>query len=281
MNSVYIDSALAASPIYIGPLNANAVNIGNTTSTTTIQGLAISTFGGNSLVAYNISTGVNATIPTGIEFGSVVDNNTNQGGKAYIDFHTNQKGFVDYDARIMSVGGSSVTPATTQASLNYYAASHYFAGNVNMGTGTNITLQPTTGFVTPTAGMLGNIISGATPTTTVMSDGTSNIVSSIILTETGIYMFSAILLISTNTTTLSTIKWISLSVVIGAGTPLLLEERVNQTPASTSINFALHLCGIVSNTGTNTYNLKLNSNFTGGAPSYTNFAFSYKAVRIA
>lgn len=155
MNSVYIDSAVAASPIYIGPTNANSVIIGNTNSRTTIQGLPFNSFAGQPLVGYNVSTGVNANIPTGIEIASTVENNTNQGGRAYIDFHTNQKGFVDYDARIMATGGSSVTAATMQAGLNYYAASHNFAGNVNMGTGSNITLQPATGLVVPITGQLG------------------------------------------------------------------------------------------------------------------------------
>ena len=191
MNSVYIDSAVPSSPIYLGPNNASSVIIGNANASTTINGPLV------------------------------------------------------------------------------------------MGTGKNITLQPATGYVAPSAGMLGYIVNGATPSTTAMVDGTPNIVSSIILTETGTFMITAILQIATNATTLSTIKWISLSVVIGSQNPLLLDERVNQTPATTAINFAIQLCGIVSNTGTNTYNLKLNSNFTGGAPSYTAYAFSYKAVRIA
>jgi hypothetical protein len=38
MNSVYIDSAVAASPIYIGPTNANSVIVGNTNSTTSLVG---------------------------------------------------------------------------------------------------------------------------------------------------------------------------------------------------------------------------------------------------
>lgn len=39
MNSVYIDSAVAATPIYIGPTNATSVVIGNANSNTNINGL--------------------------------------------------------------------------------------------------------------------------------------------------------------------------------------------------------------------------------------------------
>lgn len=138
MNSVYIDSAVASSPIYIGPNNASSVIIGNANSTTTIQGLPMGNFVGQHLVGYNTSNGLNANIPTGIEFGSAVLNNTNQGGVAYINFHTNQKGFVDYDARINAAGGSTGTPLSTQASLNYTAALHNFNGITNMLSGSTI-----------------------------------------------------------------------------------------------------------------------------------------------
>ena len=230
MNSVYIDSAVASSPIYIGPANANSIIIGNANSTTTIQGLPFNSFAGQPLVAYNVSTGVNANIPTGLEFGSVVENNTNQGGKAFIDFHTNQKGFVDYDARIMAAGGSTVTPATTQASLNYYAANHYFAGNVNMGTGANIGLQPTAGYVAPTAGtMLGGITSAVLSSVTLNNNQIA--VGSLIVPNTGYYILSyCVRLTATSQTTITTFQtWLD------QGTTPALTVSGNQCNAATQI----------------------------------------------
>jgi hypothetical protein len=47
MNSVYIDSAVAASPIYIGPTNANSVIIGNATAPTTVNGALVMGTGKN------------------------------------------------------------------------------------------------------------------------------------------------------------------------------------------------------------------------------------------
>lgn len=68
MNSVYIDSALAATPIYIGPNNASSVVIGNTNSTTTLAGTTTSsvlkttsiepvTSGGNLNIGSSTNTG--------------------------------------------------------------------------------------------------------------------------------------------------------------------------------------------------------------------------------
>ena len=115
MNSVYIDSAVAATPIYIGPNNASSVVIGNANATTIIQGLPIGNMIGTPLLGYNTSTASNASIATGVEIISTILYNTNQGGRAYIDFHTNQKGFVDYDARIIASGGSSGSPVNGEA----------------------------------------------------------------------------------------------------------------------------------------------------------------------
>jgi len=118
MNSVYIDSAVAASPIYIGPTNANSVIIGNTNSANTTL------LGKTTHVAKN-TTGVN---PTYFEMVS-------ETGYIYIDFHSNSTYITDYDTRIFSNGG---TQTDGQGGLSYSAATHSFYGSVNMTSGSTI-----------------------------------------------------------------------------------------------------------------------------------------------
>ena len=88
MNSVYIDSAVAASPIYLGPTNANAVNIGNANCSTNVNG--------PTYLARN-TTGAN---PTYFEMVSGT-------GGIYMDFHSNSTYSTDFDARISCNGGTS------------------------------------------------------------------------------------------------------------------------------------------------------------------------------
>lgn len=164
MNSVYIDSAVAASPIYIGPTNTNSVIIGNANATTTLVGtLNIGTVTPNTVSigkensttnlygSTNLGLVTSGTKPSYIEVGS-------GGGNAVIDFRSSGLFDVDFDSRIISTGGTS---AFGEGKLNYYAASHVFNGNVSMNAGSNITLQPATGYVAPTADtMLGGITNG-------------------------------------------------------------------------------------------------------------------------
>jgi hypothetical protein len=225
---------------------------------------------GQPLVGYNVSTGVNANIPTGIEIASTVENNTNQGGKAYIDFHTNQKGFVDYDARIMAAGGSTVTPATTQASLNYYAASHYFAGNVNMGTGSNIGLQPATGYITPSAGMLG--FSGSVAATT---GGLTNSLATEIATsgtlQIGTYVVTGFMNIIGGGTAASTYLW------IGDNTITYTSKKVEaQIYLTGGVAWASSITCILSNT-VGPFKLVAQSNGAGASVQLGSISY----VRIA
>lgn len=186
MNSVYIDSSVASSPIYLGPTNASSVIIGNANCSTFVNGTSFGSDGAINLIGYNVSpTTSNASKPTGIEVKSSVDGNTNQSAKAQVDFHTNQIGTTEYDARIMASGGSAVTATNQQAILNYYARSHVFNGNVSMNPGSNITLQPSSGYVPPTPlTMLGGVTSGTTITTTAAASQT---ISSITLSA-GVYI---------------------------------------------------------------------------------------------
>jgi FtsZ-binding cell division protein ZapB len=118
MNSVYIDSAVAASPIYIGPTNANSIIIGNANSTNTTL------LGKTTHIAKN-TTGVN---PTYFEMAS-------ETGYIYMDFHSNSTYTTDYDTRIFSNGG---TATLGQGALSYSAATHSFYGSVNMTSGSTV-----------------------------------------------------------------------------------------------------------------------------------------------
>jgi hypothetical protein len=113
-----------------------------------------------------------------------------------------------------------------------------------------------------------------------MTNYTPIVVSSITLTDNGVYMFNSNLQISTNSSTATNFSWVSVTIGITGNNPLLIDERLNQT-ASAGYAFSVPLCGIVSNVGTNIYDLKINSNYTGGQPSTGVYAFNYKALRIA
>lgn len=113
MNSVYIDSAVAASPIYIGPTNTNSVIIGNTNATTTLVGtLNIGTTTTNTVnigkegSATNISGYTNLGIVTSGTKSSYIEVGTG-GGNALIDFHSSGLFDTDNDCRIMATGGTS------------------------------------------------------------------------------------------------------------------------------------------------------------------------------
>jgi hypothetical protein len=121
MNSVYIDSAVANSPIYIGPTNANSINIGKEGSSTNLFGFT------------NLGLVTSGTKNSYIEVGT-------GGGNAVIDFHSSGLFDTDNDSRIMGTGGTSTS---TKGKLNYYAESHVFNGNISMNTGSNIVLSGT------------------------------------------------------------------------------------------------------------------------------------------
>ena len=102
MNSVYIDSATPATPIYIGPNNASSVVIGNANATTTVSINGIT----------NIARNTTGTKGAYLECGS-------GNGNMVLDFHSSGLYDTDYDARIMASGGTSaVRQGTLQLDAN-------------------------------------------------------------------------------------------------------------------------------------------------------------------
>ena len=142
MNSVYIDSAVPSSPIYLGPNNASSVIIGNANCTTTLVGpLNIGTTTANTInigkegASTNLLGFTNLGIVTSGTKSSYIEVGTGS-GNAVIDFHSSGLFDTDNDSRIMGTGGTSTS---TQGSLNYYAGSgHNFYGRSNMYNGTTI-----------------------------------------------------------------------------------------------------------------------------------------------
>jgi len=111
MNSVCIDSAVAATPIYIGPNNASSVVIGNANCSTNINGLTY--------LARN-TTGAN---PTYFEMVSGTSG-------IYMDFHSNSTYSTDFDARISCNGGTSTYG---QGGLELNASTIALIGTSNIG----------------------------------------------------------------------------------------------------------------------------------------------------
>lgn len=124
MNSVYIDSAVPSSPIYLAPNNASSVIIGNANCTTTLVGpLNIGTTTANTVnigkegASTNLFGFTNLGLVTSGTKTSYIEVGTG-GGNAVIDFHSSGLFDTDNDSRIMSQGGTSTG---TQGSLQLYA----------------------------------------------------------------------------------------------------------------------------------------------------------------
>ena len=130
-------------------------------------------------------------------------------------------------------------------------------------------------------GNIGQIISGNKPPASTLYTGGVQ-VSRLTLSQTGLYMIHANLLIATNNSQLTYIHWISMNIYNeSVSANHCVEERLNQYPNSLGINFMINLSAIVYHQGTSDQILALGMNYSGGQPSYTDYFFKFNAVRIA
>jgi hypothetical protein len=140
---------------------SGAVTIGNSLNTTSINSNNILM---NSTSGYtNIYGGTNVARNTGTVANTYIEMFSGS-PNAIIDFHSGGVVNNDFDSRITSFGGSSSTdPAVNngKALLELLASTVQIAGTLQMTEGKNIILQPTAGYLAPTANtMLGGITDG-------------------------------------------------------------------------------------------------------------------------
>ena len=133
------------------------------------------------------------------------------------------------------------------------------------------------------SGKIGEIINGTyAPAAGAFFTYSNPIVySSITLSQVGVYIFQGNLLIITNNSSMTNITWISVDISTSGGAILSTEQRLNQVPPANGYGFVMCANAIVYNTGVTTYNISINTNFTGGNPYPNGGFFIYKAVRIA
>jgi hypothetical protein len=264
MNSVYIDSAVPSSPIYLGPNNASSVIIGNANCTTTLVGpLNIGTTTANTVnigkegASTNLFGITNLGLVTSGTKNSYIEVGTG-GGNALIDFHSSGLFDTDNDSRIMGTGGTSTS---TQGKLNYYAGSHVFNGNISMNTGSNIVLSGTiptldsqlgqrlllvnnTGYTT--SATAGNILA---PVSFTLPLGVWLVTSSCQIISPVTYFTTSI---SLSTTTLDFTRWCVVSNTASGNVTNSIIATINNTSTTTTYYYLIQSSG-VSATTTVTY----------------------------
>jgi hypothetical protein len=163
---------------------------------------------------------------------------------------------------LVTIGSSTNTTTLASATIN-------MNGNLIMGTGDNITLQPNTGYVAPTAGtMLGGITNGSFTTPASAFSANKN-VATLTIPQVGIYLCS--FSFRTNYTTKPTVENIT---VTGTALPLPSFICGGAFLSSTSDTFDGSFIAPITTAGT----LVLTFTITGTVNTIT--VNSYSAVRI-
>jgi len=232
------------STINVGTASASAINIGGNTITTNMYGFN------------NIARNTTGTKNTYIETFSTTTANT-------IDFHSSGAFDTDYDSRITTSGGTSAnglgTINITANTLTLTTPTINANGNLIMGTGRNITLQPVTGFATPTSGtMLGGLTQGSAFTTAVITASPQTL-STLTLTA-GVYVVTFKVSISW-TTSPSTIGYTLNSVTYGS-TFVPGSTTSGGTVGTAILSGGTYPLNFVSNLGINTACVPANCFFT-------------------
>ena len=196
MNSVYIDSAVPATPIYIGPNNASSIIIGNNNCTTNLIGsLNIGTSTPNTV---NIGKEGSSTNLFGFTNLGLVTSGTKSsyietgagGGNALFDFHSSGLFDVDYDSRIMSTGGTS---SPGQGSLQLFSKTISITSPLTLGAAPSDTTQ------------LGGKITGTINTYAASPFN----VASLTITTAGVYIFTFYIELTISATPTS--AWINMT----------------------------------------------------------------------
>lgn len=280
MNSVYIDSAVAASPIYIGPTNANSVIIGNTNAITTlVGGVKCNNYDKNN-TAQELLIGQSVTGPSGdghvIRIGEnvttgviAIGNGNYQNGRITIGGSGNL-------ARTIVIG--SPTPAampissielngkvTLQRSLILQPAANYVAPSLNTELGFSLTT------------VLASAISlGTTTSTTEILSASASI-------PIGTYMISYAVRI--NGTAASTIQTIQAGLSINGGNMYATSMLSGSFSVDTGVEANIGLTGtwIGKITSIQTPSLRTYGKWTGSNPQATTNGqgTSIMIVRIA
>ena len=173
MNSVYIDSAVAASPIYIGPTNANAVTIGNATSNTFVNGLFNANISTSSVdVASTGTLNIGSSLTTGtlsIGQGNITT------GSIYIgagngNLHTGPITIGTTGTATTIQGATMVVDSSSDGTINIGSSQTAVGSGINIGGNSN-----RLGTINVGGGGSGNVNLGNTTNNVNLTSKTSNI----------------------------------------------------------------------------------------------------------
>lgn len=209
------------------------------------------------------------TNPTYTEFTSTASTNR-------IDFHSSGSNIVSYDSKIVASGGSSSVGQGTidieALTLTLTTPTINANGNLIMGTGRNITLQPATGYVAPTADtMLGGITAGTFSTPASAFSATKNIASIVVVKGTYTFYIN----FEANYTVLPTTNYVNMLSVTALPAPTIILG-----PSQAMIAGQVAFFGSVVITITTAGTLVLRYNVAGGTINSITTPIFY-AVRIA
>ncbi len=296
MNSVYIDSAVAASPIYIGPTNASSIIIGNNKCTTII---------GQSLNLANPNFGV--TIVGNSSGGQLIVNGDTSGpyasdtGQLIITGNAAPKyrlGFmVDTSLNRASiqagVSGTAIMPISLNPNggnlgIGKYGPTQSLDVNGNIALSGNIVLQPATNYVAPSSiTQLGGYVE--VPFTSNLTFTTTSqrfTIATLTIGTPGVYLihYSFRYNRSSSTTSLLMIEsWFQTSTQTGNSTNTQYgNNSISFNPAQTSPDIICHNgSGVVIVTATSTITFYGFANYTGTAPLLEATYSYYSYTRIA
>lgn len=265
MNVVYIDSALAASPIYIGPNNASSVTIGNTNCTTIIgQSLNLAnpnfgnpiggnTSGGQLLVngdtngPYASDTGqfiITGNSAPKYRLGFMVDTSFNRtsiqagvSGTAIIPISLNPGG------GNIGIGKYDPTQALDVNGNIALSGNIVLSGTIptlNTHLGQRLVLVNNTGYTTSsTAGAITSPVSFTLPLGVWLVTTSCQVLASVVYFTTSI---------SLNSTTLDYTRWCVVSNSDGGNVTNSIITTINSTSATTPYYYLIQSSGVSSTT---------------------------------
>ena len=247
--------------------DTGALNIGGGSGVTRTGAINLGSQTGNTC-AVNIMSATGATT-----IGSVnIANGTLQATPVNIQTTTG--------TGLVTIGNSANTTTLASGTLNV-------TGNLTIGTGKNITLQPTASYVAPTAlTMLGGVSSGTAISANTWTNNSRVQLSNIPITQAGVYLITANIFLTFGASTAVTsldIRVASDNTGTSPNTVCAVYETVARTYGVGEINY--QLSGVYSTTvATNTLYFTGICGFTGGSlanPAGSSYPEFFKAVRIA
>lgn len=302
-----VDVYVPGTTLGLGNVNASTINIGQAGTTVNVGGtmavtnsvttpsctmsslttgnLIISPFSGN--VAFNNFSAVSANINTAsminASFNSLNSSNILIGPYPISGTYTNMN-VTNATVSTLNVSNFLITPLSNNPTFTNVntttinSTGLITAGGITMGTGKNITLQPTAGYVAPSVGQLGYVYPTPTYSAGSFTSGNVNTYGSQSLTA-GVYIISCSGYVNTAGAVIN-----SFSGIITDGTTVY----ARQTPYAVSSNtlysdytWTTNPTAVVSLSSTKTISFIITIYYTSGTCSPNSSGYQFNIVKIA